>query len=55
MTGQESGHRAPHHESTEPTGPIEDDPNLANERFAGNPIRSYRSVGPLRVVGEVIE
>lgn len=37
----------------EPTGPIEDDPNLTDKRFAGNPTRSYRSRDPLRVVGEV--
>lgn len=37
----------------EPTGPIEDDPNLTNTRFPGNPTRSYRSRDPLVVVGEV--
>ena len=37
----------------EPTGPIEDDPNLTNRRFAGNPTRSYRTREPLRVLGEV--
>ncbi len=39
----------------EPTGPIEDDPNLTNKRFPGNPTKSYRSREPLRVVGEVVE
>lgn len=39
----------------EPTGPIEDDPNLTNKRFPGNPTRSYRSREPLRVTGEVVE
>lgn len=39
----------------EPTGPIEDDPNLTNTRFPGNPTRSYRSREPLRVVGEVVD
>ncbi len=38
-----------------PTGPIEDDPNLTDKRFPGNPTRSYRSRQPLRVVGEVAE
>ena len=38
----------------EPTGPIEDDPNLTNQRFPGNPTRSYRTREPLRVVGEVL-
>lgn len=37
----------------EPTGPIEDDPNLTNQRFPGNPTRSYRSAHAFRVVGEV--
>jgi hypothetical protein len=37
----------------EPTGPFEDDPNLTDKRFPGNPARSYRSREPLRVVGEV--
>lgn len=39
----------------EPTGPIEDDPNLTNKRFPGNPTKSYRSPNPLRVTGEVTE
>ena len=39
----------------EPTGPIEDDPNLTNKRFPGNPTRSYRSREPLRIIGEVVE
>jgi hypothetical protein len=37
----------------EPTGPIEDDPNLTDKRFPGNPTRSYRTREPLRVVGEI--
>lgn len=39
----------------EPTGPIEDDPNLTNQRFPGNPTRSYRTRDPLVVVGEVVD
>jgi hypothetical protein len=39
----------------EPTGPFEDDPNLTNKRFPGNPTRSYRTREPLRVVDEVLE
>ena len=38
-----------------PTGPIEDDPNLTDKRFPGNPTRSYRTRQPLRVVGEVTD
>ncbi len=37
----------------EPTGQIEDDPNLTDKKFPGNPTRSYRSRAPLRVVGEL--
>ncbi len=37
----------------EPTGPIENDPNLTDKRFPGNPTRSYRTREPLRVVAEV--
>jgi rifampin ADP-ribosylating transferase len=37
----------------EPTGSIEDDPNLTNKRFPGNPTKSYRSRDPIRIVGEV--
>jgi hypothetical protein len=39
----------------EPTGPIEDDPNLTDKRYPGNPTRSYRSREPLRVTGEVMD
>ena len=39
----------------EPTGPFEDDPNLTDKRFPGNPTSSYRSRDPLRIVGEVAE
>jgi len=38
----------------EPTGFIEDDPNLTNKRFPGNPTKSYRSLQPLRVINEVL-
>lgn len=37
----------------EPTGPIEDDPNLTDKKFPGNPTLSYRSRDPLRIVAEV--
>jgi hypothetical protein len=39
----------------EPTGPFEDDPNLTNKRFPGNPTKSYRTRDPLRVTGEVTD
>jgi rifampin ADP-ribosylating transferase len=38
----------------EPTGAIEDDPDLTDKKFPGNPTKSYRSTQPFRVVGEVI-
>lgn len=37
----------------EPTGPVEDDPNLTDKKFSGNPTQSYRSRDPLRVIAEV--
>ena len=39
----------------EPTGPFEDDPNLTDKKFPGNPTQSYRSRLPLRVLGELRE
>ncbi|MEW2012597.1 MULTISPECIES: NAD(+)--rifampin ADP-ribosyltransferase [Microbacterium] len=39
----------------EPTGPFEDDPNVTDKKFPGNPTRSYRSTDPLRIVGEVTD
>jgi rifampin ADP-ribosylating transferase len=37
----------------EPTGAFEDDPNVTDKKFPGNPTRSYRSREPLRIVGEL--
>jgi Rifampin ADP-ribosyl transferase len=37
----------------EPTGELEDDPDLTDKKFPGNPTKSYRSTQPFRVVGEV--
>lgn len=39
----------------EPTGDFENDPNLTDKKFPGNPTRSYRSKSPLRIVGELLE
>lgn len=39
----------------EPKGVIEDDPNLTDKKFPGNPTRSYRTREPLLVVGEVLD
>lgn len=37
----------------EPTGPFENDPNLTDKKFPGNPTRSYRSEAALKIIGEV--
>jgi hypothetical protein len=37
----------------EATGPLEDDPNVTDKKFPGNPTMSYRSAHPFKVVGEV--
>ena len=39
----------------EPTGAFEDDPNVTDKRFPGNPTQSFRSREPLRVVGELAD
>ncbi len=39
----------------EPTGIFENDPNLTDKKFPGNPTRSYRSKQPLQVVGEELD
>jgi rifampin ADP-ribosylating transferase len=39
----------------EPTGEFEDDPNLTDKKFPGNPTKSFRSRAPVRVVGELWE
>lgn len=39
----------------EPMGNFENDPNLTDKKFPGNPTRSYRSESPLKVVGEVTD
>lgn len=39
----------------EPTGAFEDDPNVTNKKFPGNPTQSFRSREPLRVMGELVD
>lgn len=39
----------------EPTGPFEDDPNVTDKKFPGNPTRSFRSADPVRIVAEVTD
>lgn len=39
----------------EPTGDFENDPNVTDKKFPGNPTRSYRSLAPLKIVGELTD
>lgn len=39
----------------EPTGDYENDPNLTDKKFPGNPTKSYRSKQPLKIVAEVVK
>lgn len=39
----------------EPTGTFENDPNVADKKFPGNPTRSYRTRAPLRIIGETVD
>ena len=39
----------------EPTGSFENDPNVTDKKFPGNPTRSYRSQEPVKIVGEVTD
>jgi hypothetical protein len=41
--------------AVEPTGAFENDPNVTDKKFPGNPTRSYRSSAPLRVIGEITD
>ncbi len=50
-----AGDGAPRVYVVEPTGPFEDDPNVTDKKFPGNPTRSYRSREPLKIVGEVTD
>ena len=50
-----AGDAAPRVYAVEPTGTFEDDPNVTDKKFPGNPTRSYRSRDPVRIVREVTE
>jgi hypothetical protein len=39
----------------EPTGSFENDPNVTDKKFPGNPTRSYRTAAPLKIVGEITD
>jgi rifampin ADP-ribosylating transferase len=47
-----AGQGAPRVYIVQPTGPFENDPNVTDKKFPGNPTRSYRSREPLRIIGE---
>jgi hypothetical protein len=47
------GDRTPRVYRVEPTGPFDDDPNVTDKKFPGNPTRSYRTADPLRIIAEV--
>lgn len=49
------GDTVPRVYQVEPTGAFENDPNVTDKKFPGNPTRSYRSTAPLRIVGEITE
>lgn len=48
------GEAAPRIYLVEPTGEFEDDPNLTDQKFPGNPSQSFRSRQPLRIIAEAI-
>ena len=50
-----AGEATPRVYAVEPTGAFEDDPNVTDKKFPGNPTRSYRSSAPLRIVSEISE
>jgi hypothetical protein len=49
------GAQRPRVYAVEPTGAFENDPNVTDKKFPGNPTRSYRSSAPLRILGEITE
>ena len=50
-----AGDQEPRVYLVEPIGEFENDPNVTDKKFPGNPTRSYRSTDPLRVVAEVLD
>lgn len=49
------GRAVPRVYQVEPTGTFENDPNVTDKKFPGNPRRSYRSAAPLKIIGEVTD
>jgi hypothetical protein len=50
-----AGDAGPRVYEVEPLGAFENDPNVTDKKFPGNPTRSYRSAEPIRVVAEVVD
>lgn len=50
-----AGDGVPRVYEVEPTGEFENDPNVTDKKFPGNPTRSYRSTAPLRIVREITD
>ena len=50
-----AGDAVPRVYEVDPTGEFEDDPNVTDKKFPGNPTRSYRSSSPLKIVREITE
>ena len=53
MLGRNLNNAAREVEDAGPLGDLEDDPNVTDKKFPGNPTKSYRTREPVRVVGEV--
>jgi hypothetical protein len=49
------GDAVPRVYAVKPTGAFENDPNVTDKKFPGNPTRSYRSTAPLQIVSEITE
>ena len=49
----DEGGAVPRVYAVEPTGTFENDPNVTDKKFPGNPTRSYRSSAPLKIIGEI--
>ncbi|HET9117863.1 MAG TPA: NAD(+)--rifampin ADP-ribosyltransferase [Pseudonocardiaceae bacterium] len=50
-----AGDAIPRVYAVQPTGAFENDPNVTDKKFPGNPTRSYRSSAPLRIVSEITQ
>ncbi|HET6526633.1 NAD(+)--rifampin ADP-ribosyltransferase [Sphingopyxis sp.] len=51
----DKGGAVPRVYAVEPTGAFENDPNVTDKKFPGNPTRSYRSSAPLKIICEITD